>query len=116
MSGNETNPLLPWRQENTRPIFHSIIFGALCVSFLLTVLYTWSSTGPVDGDRTHVERISVCTLSENGAQVQVKEGRLQGKWMRARNGREFLAFYGVPYAKPPIGHLRFMVNYRSSTL
>ncbi|XP_043270961.1 venom carboxylesterase-6-like [Venturia canescens] len=39
--------------------------------------------------------------------VHVKNGTLEGSIMQSRNGREFAAFRGIPYAQPPIGSLRF---------
>lgn len=35
--------------------------------------------------------------------------RLLGRGLRSRNGRIIKAFMGIPYAKPPIGELRFKV-------
>ncbi|XP_073975888.1 esterase FE4-like [Rhodnius prolixus] len=35
------------------------------------------------------------------------EGRLSGYHMKSRNNRSFIAFSGIPYAKPPVGNLRF---------
>jgi len=38
-------------------------------------------------------------------------GKIQGLVSRSRNtGREFLQFYGIPYALPPVAEKRFMVR------
>ncbi|CAH1388796.1 unnamed protein product [Nezara viridula] len=44
-----------------------------------------------------------------GAELQVltSKGILKGASLTSRDGREFYAFTGVPYAKPPLGNLRF---------
>ncbi|XP_050358467.1 juvenile hormone esterase-like isoform X2 [Nymphalis io] len=39
--------------------------------------------------------------------VRVEEGELQGKLVNSPNGKAFYSFQGIPYAKPPIGSLRF---------
>ncbi|KAK0072920.1 hypothetical protein PV325_010529, partial [Microctonus aethiopoides] len=39
--------------------------------------------------------------------VKVKQGQLRGIIEKNVNGKSFLAFRGVPYAKPPVGNLRF---------
>ncbi|KAK9736741.1 Carboxylesterase family [Popillia japonica] len=39
--------------------------------------------------------------------VTTKYGRVRGTTLTTRNGESFLAFRGIPYAKPPIGSLRF---------
>lgn len=41
--------------------------------------------------------------------VKIEEGELVGKRLYTKLGREFSAFLGIPYAKPPIGDLRFEV-------
>jgi len=43
--------------------------------------------------------------------LQLDQGELTGSSLRSRNGRKFNAFQGIPYAKSPIGDLRFKVNY-----
>lgn len=49
--------------------------------------------------------------------VTIEQGTLNGTYLKARNGRMFNAFYGIPYAEPPVGNLRFKVNQLSiSTL
>lgn len=40
-------------------------------------------------------------------------GQLRGSEMTTFNGRSFQAFRGIPYAKPPTGHLRFQVDSQS---
>ena len=41
--------------------------------------------------------------------VQVEEGLLRGKEERDASGKPFYSFQGVPYARPPLGDLRFKV-------
>jgi hypothetical protein len=48
-------------------------------------------------------------------QVTVKQGELQGHYLTSRKGRRFAGFQGVPYAKPPLGEMRFRVS-RTQTL
>lgn len=49
-------------------------------------------------------------LSANSPIVEIKNGSLQGSVMSARNGREFFAYRGIPFALPPVGQLRFEVK------
>jgi len=42
--------------------------------------------------------------------VVLKQGRLKGHRLTTRKGREIFAFQGIPYAKPPVGKLRFQVR------
>jgi len=44
--------------------------------------------------------------------LQLDQGKLTGSSLRSRNGREFKAFQGIPYAKSPIGDLRFKVKHK----
>lgn len=37
-------------------------------------------------------------------------GILVGRHYETRNGRHMRAFMGIPYAKPPVGYLRFRVS------
>lgn len=46
---------------------------------------------------------------ESGPIAITKLGKLRGSWMNTENGLTFAAFQGVPYAKPPVGDLRFKV-------
>lgn len=39
------------------------------------------------------------------------ESKLIGRTLRSHSGKSIKAFLGIPYAKPPIGHLRFKVNF-----
>ncbi|XP_017785446.1 PREDICTED: venom carboxylesterase-6-like [Nicrophorus vespilloides] len=45
--------------------------------------------------------------ADRGPFVQIKNGVLRGTYMETKNGRKFEGYMGIPYAKPPIGDLRF---------
>ncbi len=42
--------------------------------------------------------------------VHIEQGNLNGTFLYSRGGKRFHAFYGIPYAAPPIGMLRFAVS------
>ena len=48
--------------------------------------------------------------------VQIKNGTLEGSFMKSRKGREFAAYIGIPYALPPLGDLRFEVSIKIKIL
>lgn len=48
--------------------------------------------------------------------VQIKNGTIQGSFMKSRKGREFSAFRGIPYALPPLGELRFEVSIKTKII
>ncbi|CAH1119672.1 unnamed protein product [Phaedon cochleariae] len=45
--------------------------------------------------------------SWNGPEVDTPLGRVRGLWKVSYNGKRYSSFEGIPYAKPPIGNLRF---------
>ena len=45
-----------------------------------------------------------------GVLIETKQGKIQGQIETSRGGRHFYAFYGIPYAEPPVGELRFEVS------
>lgn len=43
--------------------------------------------------------------------VEVKQGLLEGQIKESiLTGKEYCSFLGIPYAKPPVGELRFQVS------
>lgn len=42
--------------------------------------------------------------------VEAPCGSVQGRTFTFENGREASAFQGIPFAKPPVGELRFKVG------
>lgn len=42
-------------------------------------------------------------------QVKISKGTVKGRILKSRDGRPYYSFTGIPYAKPPIGELRFEV-------
>ncbi|KAK9720295.1 Carboxylesterase family [Popillia japonica] len=45
--------------------------------------------------------------AEDNLLVSLQDGLVRGQYKESYNGRKFMAFEGIPYAKPPIGDLRF---------
>ncbi|KAJ8950496.1 hypothetical protein NQ318_015240, partial [Aromia moschata] len=43
----------------------------------------------------------------DGPQVRIGDGVVRGKYVVTKGGRQFSAFLGIPFAKPPLGELRF---------
>ncbi|XKL67577.1 hypothetical protein PGB90_003068 [Kerria lacca] len=43
----------------------------------------------------------------DAVEVTINQGKLAGTILQSRNATKFYAFFGIPYAKPPIGELRF---------
>lgn len=50
------------------------------------------------------------TLEMGKAVVETSCGRLCGTVQKSIEGYDYYAFKGVPYAKPPVGELRFQVS------
>lgn len=42
--------------------------------------------------------------------VDTQSGKIMGRHVTLKDGRRMSAFVGIPYAKPPIGQLRFKVR------
>ena len=42
--------------------------------------------------------------------VSVQQGKLSGKNCKTSNNTPFYAYKSIPYAKPPVGELRFSVS------
>ena len=36
------------------------------------------------------------------------EGKIEGEFLSSSGGRQFASFNGIPYARPPVGTLRFL--------
>lgn len=50
-------------------------------------------------------------LCDDGPPIaKIRNGSLRGKLLESRNGRKIYSFTGIPYAKPPLGELRFEVR------
>ncbi|XP_967137.2 juvenile hormone esterase-like [Tribolium castaneum] len=47
------------------------------------------------------------TLASGAPEADTTQGRLRGKYQTTKGNRTFSAFEGIPFAKPPLGALRF---------
>ena len=43
--------------------------------------------------------------------IKTAAGRVSGVTEKSFFGKEYLAYYGIPFAEPPIGNLRFKVSF-----
>lgn len=51
------------------------------------------------------------TFTSDELRITLSNGsKLVGRYLRSYSGRPIKAFMGVPYAKPPLGPLRFKVS------
>lgn len=48
--------------------------------------------------------------------VSVQQGKLSGKNCKTSNNTPFYAYKSIPYAKPPVGELRFSVSNQKKVL
>lgn len=54
--------------------------------------------------------VSSALSSEDAPVVKIENGFLRGKIMKSQNGRAIFGFTSIPFAKPPLGELRFQVR------
>lgn len=52
------------------------------------------------------------SVADDAPRVKTPNGVVVGHYSTSYNGRKFAAFEGIPYAKKPIGALRFEVSKR----
>lgn len=50
------------------------------------------------------------TSNKVGVEIKIHNGLVEGTTGVSRDGREFYEFLGIPYARPPVGELRFEVS------
>lgn len=61
-------------------------------------------------NKRYFDRIYKC-VPEDDLYVHIDQGVLKGrKFNSVLSGYEYCGFLGIPYAKPPVGELRFQVN------
>lgn len=56
------------------------------------------------------------TLAHCELEVKLAKGKIRGQILKSRDGRPYYSYTGIPYAKPPIGDLRFKVIFIHSTV
>lgn len=82
-----TESPVPLRQSTVCSTLRRVSRGLLCL--------TWLTCLTMENDRVN---------------VHVHEGELIGIVEKSVYGHNYISFRGIPYAKPPIGELRFKVN------
>lgn len=87
-----------------------------------TVPIAISTDTVLEGTRNKLRAVGSATGAPGAAAavedvlLTIDSGTLRGKYMKSRSGRNYLAFLGIPYAKPPIGELRFKVKLISQSI
>ncbi|CAL8091977.1 unnamed protein product [Orchesella dallaii] len=87
--------------------------GFIVVAVALVIVFALPSFTPENNNTTQnilKATFEEGTSAEGNKYVDLKstKGRLRGYFRNSRQGREFLAFYKVPYAQPPLETLRFL--------
>ena len=54
--------------------------------------------------------VAVGPLTAHGITVDTKYGPVEGLTLPLHTGRSVNSFYAIPYAKPPVGELRWRVS------
>ena len=68
------------------------------------------SQGSAKSDDSDRFKPAVLHQSSSDVKLSTGQGQILGKVLESREGRKYFAFYDVPYAKPPVGELRFKVG------
>ncbi|KAF2899701.1 hypothetical protein ILUMI_06473, partial [Ignelater luminosus] len=55
----------------------------------------------------YIMTLMCINANEDALQVRTDKGILKGSYRKTLKGRQFIAFTGIPYAKPPTNELRF---------
>lgn len=50
-------------------------------------------------------------IAEDSPFVKIHQGEVKGRYLTTRDGRTISGFFGIPYAAPPVGELRFKVSF-----
>lgn len=124
MESSETHPLLQFKSTRSKQNSYCccclseflkkhrgptalVLISIVSVALLITVIATVSV--PYQGSDLLAQSGPPAQDVQNPI-VRTSLGRVEGTKKLSRAGREFFAFYGVPYAKPPVGELRFTVR------
>jgi hypothetical protein len=79
----------------------AILGLSLCCTFIITSHGT--SSQEQEDSTEHVKMIEYYPIVETAA------GKVQGLSSVSREGRDYKEFLGIPYARPPVGDLRYKV-------
>lgn len=87
------------------------VSATLLLILIILSLTSRADISEITSGSNQILRASAPTAQNlpNSQVLETPLGKLKGYTRRSRKGREYLAFYKVPYAKPPIGDLRFKV-------
>ena len=53
--------------------------------------------------------IYIARANNDAPIIEISEGKIKGEEKESREGRDFFAYRGIPYARAPVGDLRFEV-------
>jgi para-nitrobenzyl esterase len=62
---------------------------------------------------TELLLLVIALNSAIGDIVEIEDGLIEGTTMQSRKGVSFHAFFKIPFAKPPVGELRFQAPVRN---
>ncbi|XP_069956161.1 pyrethroid hydrolase Ces2a-like isoform X2 [Cherax quadricarinatus] len=75
--------------------------------FSLVVFLLWLGVWVIPVDKFHTVSINALPPLTDRPEIQLNTGRIRGVKEEVDKGRFVYLFRGIPYAKPPVGELRF---------
>jgi len=111
-SYHEIDPPAPRRGQ--RRFWLNLLLPAVGLVAVSVVVFTGFKTlalqNPLEYIGIVLQKTRLPPIPSENVFVKIGNGLVLGKLMNSRAGREYLAFLGMPYAKPPVAHLRFEVR------
>lgn len=97
-----------------RVIIVAVTFIILTYIYLyLTLIMWWSSNFEC---LLLTSDFSQVTTQEKLCKIAIAQGELVGKQIILPSKKTYYSYQGIPYAKPPVGKLRFKVGWRVSKM
>lgn len=101
---------IPWRYDTKPSQAQGFISSPLLVAVALIVGLVLIFGIIYEGGSGKENNTAVLKQSASFVDTPTAQGVLRGYVKKSRQGRDYTAYYKVPYAEPPVGQMRFKVG------